>query len=136
MSVEHERDATRASSELSAFSLEGAFAELSTSYQARLKHPTEGGSGLWEEPDDLARQRESTQAFAELAREERRLKEAERSRQKLASYQAGKAGSLQRKMEGAREDPALFEGRIADIVKYRRDKQVAKYGEVNRLQAD
>ena len=54
----------------------------------------------------------------------------------LAPYQVGKAGSLQRKMEGAREDPALFEGRIADIVKYRRDKQVAKYGEVNRLQAD
>ena len=31
MSVEHERDATRASGELSAFSLEGAFTELSTS---------------------------------------------------------------------------------------------------------
>ena len=38
-------------------------------------------------------------------------------------------------MEGEREDPARFEGRIADIVKYRRDQQVAKYGEVNRVQA-
>ena len=47
---------------------------------------------MWEEPDDLARQRESSQAFAELAREERRLNEAERTREKLASYQAGKAG--------------------------------------------
>ena len=46
---------------------------------------------MWEEPDDLARQRESSQAFAELAREERRLNEAERTREKLASYQAGKA---------------------------------------------
>ena len=69
--------------------MEGAFTELSTCYQARLKHPTEGGSGLWEEPDDLARPRESNQA--ELAREERKLKEVERSREKLASYQAGEA---------------------------------------------
>ena len=50
-------------------------------------------------------------------------------------HQAGKGGSLRRKMEGAREDPARFERRIADIVKYRRDQQVAKYGEVNRVQA-
>ena len=70
-------------------SLEGAFTELSTCYQARLKHPEEGGSGLWEEPDDLARPRESNQA--ELAREEQRLKEVERSREKVAWYQAGGA---------------------------------------------
>ena len=44
---------------------------------------------MWEEPDDLARPRESNQA--ELAREERKLKEVERSREKLASYQAGEA---------------------------------------------
>lgn len=50
-------------------------------------------------------------------------------------HKAGKEGSLRRKIEGARENPAGFEGRIADIVKYRRDQQVAKYGEVNRVQA-